>query len=164
MHLPRPLIRAAVTSFQRLRRLLWFFTRPEVNGVHGVALTPKGRVVLVRLTYADGWRLPGGGRRRREEPVEALLRELREEIGLSSHEAVLHVCDYTDNPDFRRDHSSVFLVTGVRYAPRRTLEVDSVREFDPSDLPDDVPDRTRLILAEACGLNPRLRPPPRSRI
>jgi 8-oxo-dGTP pyrophosphatase MutT (NUDIX family) len=150
MHLPRPLIRFAVTSFQRVRRSIWFFTRPRVNGVHAVAMTPEGKVVLVRLTYAEGWRLPGGGRGRREEPVGAVLRELREEIGLRAHERVLHVCDYTDDPDFRRDHSTVYLVTGVRYAPRRSLEIDEVGEFDPSDLPADVSGRTRIILAEAC--------------
>ena len=151
MRVPRFLVRAAVSTFQRLRRLVWFVTRPEVNGVHAVALTPAGRVVLVRLTYAMGWRLPGGGRHKAEEPEAAVLRELREEIGLTAHDRVLHVCDYTDDPDFRRDHSTVYLITGVQYAPRQTIEVEEVAEFDRQALPTDVAPRTRRIIAQACG-------------
>jgi len=30
-------------------------------GAHAVALTPARKIVLLRLWYAPGWRLPGGG-------------------------------------------------------------------------------------------------------
>ena len=42
-----------------------------------------GKVVLVRHSYISGWMLPAGGVGRGEPPAEAILRELREEIGLT---------------------------------------------------------------------------------
>jgi 8-oxo-dGTP pyrophosphatase MutT (NUDIX family) len=43
-----------------------------------------GRVLFVRHAYGDrtAWELPGGGRRRREDPERAVRREMREELGL----------------------------------------------------------------------------------
>ena len=59
------------------------------RGVHAVALTPERRIVLVRLRYAPGWRLPGGGLDAGEDLERAALRELREEIGITVKEACL---------------------------------------------------------------------------
>jgi ADP-ribose pyrophosphatase YjhB (NUDIX family) len=149
--IPRPLIRLAVTAFQALRRAVWFVTRPKVSGVHAVPLTPEGRVVLVRLTYAPGWRLPGGGRKKGEAALAGLLRELREEIGLDSHGAVEPIAEIDQQVDYRRDHSSLFLVRDVEYHPRQTLEIEQVGEFDPDDLPAGTTDWTRRHIA-ALGL------------
>ena len=43
----------------------------------------EGRVLLVRHSYVRGWLLPGGGVGRGEAPADAIVRELREEIGLA---------------------------------------------------------------------------------
>jgi 8-oxo-dGTP pyrophosphatase MutT (NUDIX family) len=143
--LPRPLIRAVATSFQAVRRLLWSLWRQPTNGVHAVALTPEGQVVLVRLTYAKGWRLPGGGRGRGEDPEAAMLRELREEIGLVAHESVRRVDAVAG------ELGELFLVKGVRYAPNRSFEIDDVGAFDPAALPADAAPITRANLAKAMA-------------
>lgn len=137
MGLPRPLIRIVFTFLQGLRRLLWLVTGPGREGVHAVPLTPAGAVVLVKLTYAPGWRLPGGGRKRGESPEEGMLRELREEIGLVAHGAIERLDDVRPS-DLPGDRSAMFLVRDVLYRPRRTLEVEEVREFDRGALPDDL--------------------------
>lgn len=41
----------------------------------------RGRVLVVRPTYKDGWELPGGSLEADESPLTACIRELREEIG-----------------------------------------------------------------------------------
>src|SRR5215210_2741812 len=119
MRPPRRLIRIVFTFVQSLRRLFWRVAGPGRHGVHAVPLTPEGRVVLVRLTYAPGWRLPGGGSKRGEAPVEAMLRELREEIGLLSHESLDRLEDVDLAGDFPGNRSALFSVRGVRYRPRR---------------------------------------------
>lgn len=146
MRLPRPLIRIVFTFLQGLRKLLWLVTGPGRDGVHAVPLTPEGRVVLVRLTYAPGWRLPGGGRKRGETVEEGMLRELREEIGLAAHGAIERLEDV--RPDaLPGDRSAMFLVRDVAYRPRQTLEIEEVREFYPGDLPEAISRATHETLS-----------------
>lgn len=146
MELKRRLVRLVFTALHRLRRLVWAVAGPGRPGVHAIALTERGTVVLVKLTYAPGWRLPGGGRKRGEAPVEAMLRELREEIGLEAQGAIERLEDVSPG-GLPGDRSALFLVRDVAWAARRSLEVEQAREFDPADLPDDVTDWTRTTLA-----------------
>jgi len=153
MGIGRRLLRIAFTALHRLRRRLWAAAGPGREGVHALALTERGAVVLVRLTYAPGWRLPGGGRKAGEAPAEAILRELREEIGLVAHHRIerLEAIDFV--PELPGDRSALFRVTGVRYRPPKwNLEVEEVREFDPRRLPDDATGWTRAMVdAYAAG-------------
>jgi len=135
----------------RLRRSVWFFTSPSTSGVHAVALTPEGKIILATLSYARGWRLPGGGRKRSESPEEGVLRELREEIGMISHGRVRKVANFSHRPDFRKDRSSLFVVEDVVYRPTWSLEIKAVREFDPDRLPPDAAPITRRLVAAAFG-------------
>ncbi|HET9637984.1 MAG TPA: NUDIX domain-containing protein [Allosphingosinicella sp.] len=124
------------------------------SGVHAVPLTGAGKVVLVRLTYAPGWRVPGGGRKRGEAPEQAMLRELREEIGLVSHGAIEGLEKVRPG-----DRSSYFLVRDVVYRPRRSLEVEDVREFDPERLPDDTTGWTARLVELCTPARPPVMPP-----
>lgn len=115
-----------------------------------VPVTREGKVVLVRLTYARGWRLPGGGVDRGETPREAALRELGEEIGMTGHGAV--ACLEDGRSEGGRGASGLFLVRDVRYAPRRSWEVEDVAEFAPDALPADTMPLTRRKIERALPL------------
>jgi 8-oxo-dGTP pyrophosphatase MutT (NUDIX family) len=136
MSLPRRLVRTVFTFLNGVRLALRKATGRSRAGVHGVPLTEEGKVVLVRLTYAPGWRIPGGGRNRGEEPEQAMLRELREEIGLISHTSIDRLEDGRPASAETAERATFFLIKDVVYRPRRNLEVAEVREFDPSALPD----------------------------
>ena len=83
--------------------------------------------MLVKLWYAPGWRLPGGGRDATEPPADAALRELREEIGMTSHGAVEPGCELEEEVDFKRDTCSLIIVRDVEYRPKRwNWEVEEV--------------------------------------
>ena len=131
-------LRLLVTGAHSARKLFWFVRRPKTYGAHAIALTPEGRIILVRLRYAPGWRVPGGGRRADEVPMDAALRELREEIGMTSHGEVKLACDFEESIDFKRDTASLVVVRDVRYAPRWSWEVEQVREFPLDSLPPDL--------------------------
>ena len=131
-------LRLLVTGAHSARKLFWFVRRPKTYGAHAIALTPEGRIILVRLRYAPGWRVPGGGRRADEVPMDAALRELREEIGMTSHGEVKFACDFEESIDFKRDTASLVVVRDVRYAPRWSWEVEQVREFPLDSLPPDL--------------------------
>ncbi|HYJ82660.1 MAG TPA: NUDIX domain-containing protein [Allosphingosinicella sp.] len=145
MSLARRLTRTVFTFLNSVRLALRKVTGTGRSGVHAVPLTGEGKVVLIRLTYAPGWRVPGGGRKRGEAPEQAMLRELREEIGLVSHGAVERLEDVRPG-----DPSTFFVVRDVVYRPRRSLEVEAVREFDPDDLPDDATPWTAQLVG-LCG-------------
>lgn len=147
----RRLIRTVFTFLHGLRRAVWKVRGPRRAGVHAVPLTKEGKVVLVLLTYAPGWRLPGGGLKRRESPETAMLRELREEIGLVAHGGIerLEVARPGSVP--LPDRSAFFLVRDVVYRPRRSLEIEEVREFDPQRLPDDVTPWTARLVGRWAG-------------
>jgi 8-oxo-dGTP pyrophosphatase MutT (NUDIX family) len=135
-------LRVGLSALHQIRRIQWYFTQPRTFGAHAVPLTPRGTIVLVKLRYARGWRLPGGGRKPAEAPLEAALRELREEIGLITHGEVQPVAELEERPDFKRDSVSLFIVRNVEYRPRWSLEVEAVTEVEPTRLPLDISPRT----------------------
>ena len=100
------------------------------RGVHAVALTPERRIILIRLRYAPGWRLPGGGVARGESLEHAALRELREEIGMTAHGEVR---------EGLRDPDPVLIVDDVHYrAPAWSWEVEAIMEAPIDALPNDM--------------------------
>jgi len=128
---------------------MWFFTKADAIGVHGIAMTPDGKIVLVMLSYAPGWRLPGGGRKKAEDDRTAMLRELREEIGLRHYDLIEPVTAFEHRPDHRRGIGTLFIIRGVTYHPRWSLEVKKVGEFRLDDLPVSTAKITRQLIAIA---------------
>jgi len=131
-------LRLALTAGHHLMRAGWFVRRPRTYGAHALALTPDRKLILVKLRYAPGWRLPGGGRSANEEPRDAVLRELREEIGMTSHGAVRLACELEQAVHFKHDLASLLVVEDVQYAPRWSWEVERVITSDLDCLPDDL--------------------------
>jgi 8-oxo-dGTP pyrophosphatase MutT (NUDIX family) len=119
-------------------RLHWLVRRPRTYGAHAFALTHERKLVLVKLRYAPGWRLPGGGRKAGEDPSDAVLRELREEIGMTRHGSVRSAAELEQRPDYRRDRVSLLIVEDVRYTPRWSFEVEQVMEAPLDNLPSDI--------------------------
>lgn len=132
------LLRVILTTAHQLLKTGWFVQRPRTLGAHALALTPKRKLILVKLRYARGWRLPGGGRDADEDPREAVLRELREEIGMTSHGTFRLAAELEQHVDFKRDLASLLIVKDVRYRPRWSWEVERVIEASLDELPSDL--------------------------
>jgi len=112
-------------------------------GVHAIALTPERRIVLVKLRYAPGWRLPGGGREEREDAEESALRELREEIGMTSHGRVRRAWPHSDE---------LLIVEDVRYRPKTwSWEVERLLEAPIDNLPRNLSPRALRWLSSVSG-------------
>ena len=142
------LLRAPLTALHHLLKLNWLVRRPRTYGAHALALTPERKVILIRLRYAPGWRLPGGGRAPDEDPREAVLRELREEIGMTAHGRVRLACELEQSIDFKHDLASLLVVEDVRYCPRRwSWEVEQIIEAELDSLPAGLAPITRRWLA-----------------
>ena len=145
-------LRLVVTAAHGLLKLGWFVRRPRTFGAHALALTPEGKAILVRLRYAPGWRLPGGGRAEDEDPRDAVLRELREEIGMTAHGEVRLAAELEEHPDFKRDLASLLVVRDVRYRPHRwSWEVEKIIEVSLDALPADLSPRAAAWLEATRG-------------
>jgi 8-oxo-dGTP pyrophosphatase MutT (NUDIX family) len=146
------LLRFVLRGAHGLLKANWFVRRPRTFGAHALALTPEGRIILVRLRYAPGWRLPGGGRGEHEDPRDAVLRELREEIGMTGHGDVQLAGELEESTDYKRDLASLLVVRDVRYRPRRwSWEVESILEAPLDDLPAGLSPRMKAWLETLAG-------------
>ena len=147
----RPL-RLTLTAAHKLMKAGWFVRRPRTFGAHAVALTPERKLILVKLRYASGWRVPGGGRKHGEYAQAAVIRELREEIGMTAYGRVRFACELEEAVDFKRDLAALLVVEDVRYRPRRwSWEVEQVGEFALDRLPSDTSRTTLRWLDALCG-------------
>jgi 8-oxo-dGTP diphosphatase len=83
--LPLPVVRIGYRIAYRGAQVLWFVLRPDTHGVKGM-LRDGDRILLVRHTYGDRrrWDIPGGHAHAGEAPADAVLREMREELGIEA--------------------------------------------------------------------------------
>ena len=145
-------LRVLLTAAHKLLKAGWFVRRPRTLGAHALALTPEHKIVLVKLRYAPGWRIPGGGRASDESAEDAALRELREEIGMTAHGRVRLACELEEAVDFKRDLSALLIVEDVRYQPPKwSWEVEQVDEFALDALPADSAETTLRWIAFLRG-------------
>jgi ADP-ribose pyrophosphatase YjhB (NUDIX family) len=70
-----------------IQKIYWKSFRPHTHGVKALILDKSERVLLVQMSYQDGWALPGGGVKKNETSIQALGREIREELGLNITDA-----------------------------------------------------------------------------
>ena len=143
-----PFLRVLLTGAYQLMKASWFVRRPSVRGAHAFAFTPERKLILVKLRYARGWRPPGGGRETGEDPRTAALRELEEEIGMTSHGRVRLACELERDMYFRHDLQSLLIVEDVHYSPPRwSWEVERIIEAPIDDLPTDMAPIARTWIA-----------------
>jgi len=120
-----------MTGFVTLKAL----ATPVAFGVAALARDREGRVLLVRHSYQPGWMLPGGGVGRAEPPVEAVLRELREEVGLTCSTTPELFGLYTRKAGWATNVVAVYRVGDAEIAFRPNLEISEAMFVDPRDLP-----------------------------
>ncbi len=115
MRLPDWLFRFAYRHGIKLARVWWRLRRPRSSGAH-LFMWHQGRVLLLRTSYRTGGTTPGGAIKRGESPINAAIREAREEIGLVLTAAELRLADIVEHsPDHRRDRVFLFEVQLERW-------------------------------------------------
>lgn len=105
------------------------------QAARAVVLSPRPSILLVRFEFPAGtrWALPGGGLEDGESHLDALRRELHEEIGLVAHDIGPHIWTrehhfpFLDgNWDGQREH--IHLVTvDHEHQPEPALSWDELR-------------------------------------
>jgi ADP-ribose pyrophosphatase YjhB (NUDIX family) len=72
----------------------------------GVLLFYKNQALLVQPSYSAGWILPGGTVEAEESPMEGLIREVRENLGIVVTPTHVLAIDYIPNKDVKGEYLS----------------------------------------------------------
>lgn len=113
-----------------------------------------GKVLLARHSYVPGWLLPGGGVGRGEPPAEAILRELKEEIGLVRAAPPELFALYSRKAGWATNVIALYRLGDVEFTFTPNLEIREVVFADPADPPAATPPSVRRRLAEFAGAQP----------
>jgi ADP-ribose pyrophosphatase YjhB (NUDIX family) len=136
--------------------LTWWLNAHFVVGAVAMILDTEGRVLLARHTYRRRlpWALPGGWVRRGEDPAEAIVREVREETGLTA--ALL--APFTVQRESPRHLTIVYAarLTGGRF--RSSAEVSEVRWVAPGAWPPGLRDDHRALIEQFVYRQPDRKP------
>ena len=127
---------------------------PVAFGVTALMPDESGRVLLVRQRYAPGWHLPGGGVERGEPPAEAIVRELKEEVGLQSHGAPALQGLFTRVVGMTTNLVALYRVAQARIAFQPNAEIVEILWADPKAPPADATPATLRRFAEMNGAAP----------
>lgn len=82
----------------------------------------QGRVLLVEPTYKDYWEIPGGAVDADEAPLAAVVRELKEELGLPVQPGRLLVTDWVP-PRQDRTEGLMLVFDGGVLTPEHTAQI-----------------------------------------
>lgn len=153
--LPPAGLRLAYQAAYLALKPYWLIARPSVVGGK-VVVRHGGDVLLLRHSYArrNVWDLPGGFIDARERAVDAVYRELREEVGIDppSLRCIARESMVTDH---RRETILTFVcdVTSRDVTPS-PAEVDRAEWFPASALPPKTTRFTRRMVARAGWRDP----------
>jgi 8-oxo-dGTP pyrophosphatase MutT (NUDIX family) len=135
---------AAMVSFKAL-------VSPVAFGVSAIVDDAEGHVLLVRHSYQTGWHLPGGGVGAAEPPAEAVLRELREEVGLLQSDPPALIGLFTRRLGLATNLIALYRVPGAAIAFKPNVEIREIFHADPAAPPVGTTPGTRRRLAEFIG-------------
>ena len=114
-----------------------------------VIFNDKGEVLLLkhRFRAGSGWGLPGGFMENGEQPIDALRRELHEEIGLEVDEVKVFAVRSFKKP---KQVEVLFRARANAEVKSQTVEVERAEWFSIESLPEGLPRDQRVYIERAA--------------
>lgn len=106
----------------RVMLCYWFVVRPQFFGAY-VAVWWQDRLLIIKNSYKSRYTVPCGAIGRKETPVEAAVRELKEEVNIALPPEQLRLASqFTISQEFKQDNIVFFEVS---YDQRPTFKIDN---------------------------------------
>ena len=126
------------------------FTHTRFTVTAGAVIFNDQKQVLLlkhRFRAGSGWGLPGGCLERGEQPIEALRRELREEIGLDLEDVEIFASRSFEKP---KQVEVLFHARANANVKPLTMEVERAEWFSIELLPEGLPRDQRVYVERAA--------------
>ena len=133
-----------------MRRWTMRLTHTRFTVTAGAVIFNDKREVLLlkhRFRAGSGWGLPGGFMEKGEQPIDALRRELREEIGLEVDDVKVYAARSFKKP---QQVEVLFLARANADVKSRTVEVERAEWFALDALPEGLPQDQRVYIEGAA--------------
>lgn len=137
--------------FIKFKVLSWFGAKT----LGARALVIQGdELLLVKHTYIDGWHTVGGCVDLGESPLEAVKRELSEEVGLKVHAEpeLMGIYHYPGRKG--DDYIVLYVVKSFSFIKANSPEIAEWRWFNLDKLPQDISFPTKVRLEEFLKKRP----------
>jgi 8-oxo-dGTP diphosphatase len=133
-----------------MRRWTMRIAHPRFTVTAGaVVFNENGEVLLLKHRFrpGSGWGLPGGFIEKAEQPIDALRRELREEIGLEVKDVEIFAVRSFKKP---QQVEVLFRCCSNGTLKPQTIEVERAEWFSIANLPPGLPRDQRLFVERAA--------------
>ncbi|MDP1604254.1 MAG: NUDIX domain-containing protein [Legionella sp.] len=111
-------------------------------------LLNNDEVLLVKHTYQEGWYTIGGAVEPRESPKQAMLRELKEEVGVTLSSSLKLFSVYYSRKEHRDDYIIFYIGHGGIQEKASSPEIAEHKWFALDNLPADISPSTRRRIQE----------------
>jgi 8-oxo-dGTP pyrophosphatase MutT (NUDIX family) len=139
-----PLYQIATRTIRKCQSWLGMST----IGARAIILNQDNQVLLVKHTYQPHWYIPGGGVKKGESTKAALLRELKEEVGLTAIEEPILFGIYHHLYLQVNDYPVVYVVKKFSLTKTFSPEIENTGWFDYAALPEMTSPGTKRRLSE----------------
>lgn len=133
-----------------LRKIYWFLVRPKTIGVKCLIQNQNNEYLLIKTTYSgDYWTIPGGGCHRKESLEDAVIREVKEEVGVGIIE-LNQLGKYISEAEYKKD--MVYLYTAKTQNTeiiKNSREISEAKWFSKDSIPQNISRSLKKILLKS---------------